>query len=65
MLQPDQERQVQENQAQLKFAHDAQAHLQEFAIGQSVMASYLRPGNPQIPTIVVTKFGPVTYMVRS
>ena len=65
LLHPNSESQVLAKQAQQKSQHDRRAQHREFFVGQTVMARNLRPGPDWVPTVVVERLGPLTYLVET
>ena len=65
LLHPNSESQVLAKQAQQKSQHDRRAQHREFFVGQTVMARNLRPGPDWVPTVVVERLGPLTYLVKT
>ena len=51
-------------QSQQKTTHDRQAHARDLELGQPVMTRNFRPGPDWVPGIIVTKSGPLSYVVK-
>jgi len=64
LLQPDQERQVTQKQAEQVTHHDQHSKERDFNIGQKVMVKNLRPGPSWIPGIISKKLAPLSFMVQ-
>ena len=64
LLLPDIRRKVTEKQLSQKIAHDRHASPRGLLVGQRVMARNMRPGERWVPATVLSKQGPVSYLVQ-
>ena len=65
LLRPDRNREVSSKQAMYKKEHDVHSKLQEFFVGNHVLAkNFLNEGDKWIPGVVVERKGPLSYIVQ-
>ena len=67
LLQPDPEARVLEEQYQQKTAcgHDQHARNRQFSVGDSVMAKNFHSGSSWVPATIVSKLGPLSYLIET
>ena len=64
LLKPDMETHVMERQSKQRD-HDKHTKAREFKVGDTVMAKNLRPGLDWVKAIIISKLGPLSYLVET
>ena len=65
LLRPNSEAHVFEKQSQQKADHDKHARAQQFSVGDPVMMKNSRPGPDWLLAIIVSRLGPLAYLVET
>ena len=63
LVRPDRNREVSSKQAMHKKEHDIRSRMQEFYVGNRVLAQNFLDGDKWVPGVIVERKGPLSYIV--